>query len=114
MAKTSLDRELKRGSTELLLLALLEERQRHGYELGQLIEQRTDGAIRVQAASLYPTLYRLEADGFVEGRWLEQPGKRRRRFYRITRLGRKRLASQRSVWENYYAALHRVAGLRPA
>ena len=114
MARTPLDRELKRGSTELLLLALLEERQRHGYELGRLIEQRTAGAIRVQAASLYPTLYRLEGDGFVVGRWVEQPGQRRRRYYRITPTGRKRLASQRSVWESFYAALHRVAGLRPA
>ncbi len=112
MATRSLERELKRGSTELLLLALLEERQRHGYELGRLIERRTDGAIRMHAASLYPALYRLEEDGFVEGRWLEQAGKRRRRFYRITAAGRRRLASQRSVWESFYAALHRVAGLR--
>jgi PadR family transcriptional regulator, regulatory protein PadR len=114
MATRSVERELKRGSTELLLLALLEERQRHGYELGRLIEQRTGGSIRVQAPSLYPALYRMEADGFVEGRWLEQPGKRRRRFYRITAAGRRHLASQRSVWESFYAALHRVAGLRPA
>jgi transcriptional regulator len=114
MATRSLERELKRGSTELLLLALLEERQRHGYELGRLIEQRTGGTIRVQAASLYPMLYRLEADGFVEGRWLEEPGKRRRRFYRITAAGRKRLASQRSAWESFSAALNRVVGLGTA
>lgn len=114
MTTRSLERELKRGSTELLLLALLEQRPRHGYELGRLVEQRSEGAIRLQAASLYPKLYRLEADGFVEGRWVEQPGKRRRRYYKITAAGRKRLASQRSVWQSFYAALHSVAGLRPA
>jgi DNA-binding PadR family transcriptional regulator len=114
MVTRSLERELKRGSTEMLILALLEDRQRHGYELSRLVEQRSGGAIRLNAASLYPTLYRLEAAGHVEGRWLEEPGRRRRRCYRITRMGRRRLASQRSLWESFYAALNRVARIVPA
>ncbi len=114
MGTRSLASELKRGSTELLVLALLEDRQRHGYELGRLVEQRSAGEIRLNAASLYPTLYRLEGQGLVEGRWVEQPGMRRRRFYRITRQGRKQLARQRSVWESFFAALNRVAHIRPA
>jgi DNA-binding PadR family transcriptional regulator len=114
MASRSLERELKRGSTELLLLALLEERERHGYELGTLIERRSEGTIRLHAASLYPMLYRLEADGFVEGRWMERSGTRRRRYYRITAGGRKRLARQRTVWESFFVALNRVARIIPA
>jgi transcriptional regulator len=105
---------LKRGSTELLILALLEERQRHGYEIARLIEERSGGAINFHVASLYPTLYRLEEKELIEGRWIERPGYRRRRFYRLTAAGRKVLANQRSVWRTFYEALDRVAGIRPA
>src|SRR3972149_9605186 len=91
-------RELKRGSTELLILALLEERQRHGYEIGQLIAERSHGAISFHIASLYPTLYRMEDKGLIEGRWIEKAGQRRRRYYRATAAGRKTLAGQRASW----------------
>lgn len=114
MSTRLLERELKRGSAEVLILALLEERQRHGYEIGQLIQQRSQGAIRFNVASLYPTLYRLEDRGLVEGRWVERAGIRRRRYYRLTAQGRRVLASQRSVWEGFFAALDRVARIRPA
>ena len=111
MATSALDRELKRGSTEVLILSLLEQRQRHGYEIGQLIEQRSRGAISFYIASLYPTLYRLESKGFIEGRWVEKVGQRRRRYYRLTTDGRKLLASQRSTWRAFLVALNRVAGI---
>lgn len=109
MARLALDRELKRGSTELLILALLEEQDRHGYDIARLIDERSRGAISFHAASLYPTLYRLEARGLIEGRWVEKAGQRRRRYYRLTRTGRKALASQRSLWEGFFDALNRVA-----
>src|SRR5436190_2904625 len=109
MASTWLERELKRGSAEVLILALLERRQRHGYEIGRLIDERSDGAITFHVASLYPTLYRLEDKGFIEGRWVERSGQRRRRYYRLTAAGRKVLASQRNVWGQFFAALNRVA-----
>ena len=111
MVAHKLERELKRGSAELLILALLEERQRHGYEIGQLIASRSDGAISFHVTSLYPTLYRLELKGFIEGRWVEKAGQRRRRSYRMTPAGRKLLASQRSVWRTFLVALNRVAGI---
>lgn len=114
MATNRVERELKRGSTELLILALLEERPRHGYEIARLIDERSDGEIRFHAASLYPTLYRLEDRGVIEGRWVERAGQRRRRYYRITAAGRKVLASQRNVWEQFFLALNRVARIRPA
>jgi PadR family transcriptional regulator, regulatory protein PadR len=114
MGTTELDRELKRGSAELLILALVEERERHGYEIARLIEERSRGAITFHVASLYPTLYRLEDKELIEGRWVEKAGQRRRRCYRITREGRKALASQRSSWEGFFDALNRVAGVSQA
>jgi len=98
----------------MLILALLEERDRHGYEIAQLIESRSGGAISFHAASLYPTLYRMEEKRLIQGRWVEKPGQRRRRYYRITAAGRKVLASQRSLWDNFFHALNQVAGIRHA
>lgn len=114
MATDAVARELKRGSTELLILALVEERPRHGYEIARLIDERSDGTITFHVASLYPTLYRLEDKGLVDGRWVERAGQRRRRYYRITPAGRKVLASQRSVWDEFFLALNRVARIRHA
>jgi transcriptional regulator len=111
MATSALVHELKRGTTEILILSLLEHRQRHGYEIGQLIDQRSKGAIVFHIASLYPTLYRLEDKGFIEGRWVEKAGQRRRRYYRITAEGRRLLASQRRTWRTFLTALNRVAGI---
>ena len=114
MGMNALARELKRGSTELLILALLEERERHGYEIARLIDQRSGGAISFHVASLYPTLYRMEDKDLIEGRWVEKAGQRRRRYYRLTSVGRKVLASQRTVWDTFFEALNRVARIRHA
>src|SRR5882672_6847077 len=104
----ALDRELKKGSAELMILSLLEGRPRHGYEISKLIEGRSDGAIRFNVASLYPLLYRLEKRGWLEGRWVEKAGQRRRRYYNLTSEGKKVLAAQRSNWESFVAAINRV------
>jgi transcriptional regulator len=109
-----LDRELKRGSTEMLILALVEDRPRHGYEIAKLIEQRSDGVLQFHVASLYPLLYRLEKRGLIKGRWVERAGERRRRFYKLTAAGQKILAEQRQTWKEFFAALDRVAGITPA
>lgn len=114
MASTNLERELKRGSAELLILALLEDRERHGYEIGKQIEEKSDGTISFHITSLYPTLYRLEAKGLIEGRWVEKPGQRRRRYYRLTPGGRGTLVRQRSIWQNFAKAVNRVAGIKHA
>jgi transcriptional regulator len=109
-----LGRELKKGSTELLVLSLVEERARHGYEIGRLIEQRSEGVVQLHVASLYPLLYRLEGRGWIAGRWLEKAGERRRRFYRLTTAGRKVLSAQREAWQDFVAAIKRVTRLRSA
>jgi transcriptional regulator len=104
-------RELKKGSAELLVLALLEGRARHGYDIGKLIEQRSDGALKFAVASLYPLLYRLEKRGWIEGRWTEKAGERRRRLYRLTPEGRKVLAAQRGGWAKFVRAINQIAGV---
>jgi len=111
-APPTIAKELKRGSADLLLLALVEERPRHGYEIGRLIEERSRGALSYHVASLYPTLYRLEDRGLLEGRWVEKAGQRRRRYYRLTPAGRRTLARTRTGWRQFFVALDRVAGLR--
>jgi PadR family transcriptional regulator len=103
-----LDREMKKGSAELLILSLVEVRARHGYEISKLIESRSDGVLKFNVASLYPLLYRLEKRGWIQGRWVEKAGQRRRRYYKLTREGRKVLAAQRSGWEEFVAAINRI------
>jgi transcriptional regulator len=103
-------RELKKGSTEFLILSLVEARARHGYEIAQQIEQRSSGALTFHAASLYPLLYRLEKRGWIEGRWTEKAGERRRRVYKLTREGRKVLAAHRNGWDAFVRAISQVVG----
>jgi PadR family transcriptional regulator PadR len=107
-------RHLRNGSAELLMLSLLEEQERHGYELAKLIERRSGGTITFHVASLYPMLYRLERRGLIQGRWVERGGERRKRFYRLTPEGRSTLAAQRRSWKAFFTALTRVARLREA
>ncbi len=104
------DLEWKKGSAELLILSLLEVRPRHGYDVSKLIDQRSRGTLRFHAASLYPLLYRLEKRGWVQGRWVEKSGQRRRRYYRLTPQGRKVLASQRRGWRAFVEAVDRITG----
>jgi len=114
MAITRSINELKKGSAELLILSLVESRPRHGYEIARMIEARSRGDLRFNAASLYPLLYRLEQRGWIDGRWVEKTGQRRRRYYRITSAGRKTLAAQRDVWRAFVAAVNRVTGAEHA
>jgi PadR family transcriptional regulator PadR len=105
--------EIKRGSAELMVLAAIEERARHGYEIAKRIDDRSGGRLRFHIASLYPMLYRMERRGWIEGKWIEKAGQRRRRYYRLTAAGRKVLAEQRSTWRELLAALQAAAGLEP-
>ncbi len=102
------DRELKKGSAELLILSLVESRPRHGYEIAKTIEQRSDGTLKFHLASLYPLLYRLEKRGWIDGKWVEKEGKRRRKYYSLTPDGQKVLESQRRGWDSFVEAVKRI------
>jgi DNA-binding PadR family transcriptional regulator len=104
----------KKGSADLFILALVDEADHHGYEIGRQIELRSGGAVRFTMASLYATLYRLEERALIKGRWVEKAGQRRRRYYRITESGRAMLATQREDWARFIAALTEIAGVKPA
>ena len=106
----ALDRELKKGSAELLILSLLDARPRHGYELSKLIRSRSDGKLTFHIDSLYPLLYRLEERAWIKGTWVEKAGERRRRFYKVTAEGRRVLARQRKTWAAFVEAVRRVTG----
>jgi DNA-binding PadR family transcriptional regulator len=104
-----MDRELKKGSTELLILSLLDARPRHGYDIGRQIEQRSNGRgaapRRVPlSAALPPREARL--GGRTMGR--EDPANGRRRYYRLTPAGRKMLADHKDTWRAFVSAVNRV------
>ena len=107
-------RSLQKGSAEFLVLAVLDGPPRHGYEIAQLIDERSEGRLKFQAATLYPLLYKLETRGWVDGRWVEKAGQRRRRFYRLTPGGRAVLGERRRVWREFFEALDQVARVKHA
>jgi len=102
---------LKKGSTELLILSLLDAEPRHGYELQKLIESRSRGVLTFNVASLYPLLYKMEDRGWIAGRWVEKAGERRKRYYKLTAAGREALEAQRASWREFVTAINRVSGL---
>jgi PadR family transcriptional regulator PadR len=108
------DTARKKGSAEFLILAQLEIKPRHGYEIGAEIERRSGGTVSFQIASLYPVLYRLERKGLIAGQWVEKAGQRRRRYYKLTREGRRVLSEHRRSWTAFIAALQQAGGFENA
>ena len=106
-----LDRELKKGSAELIILSIVESRPHHGYEISKLIEKQSNGRLKFHVASLYPLLYRLEERKWLQGRWLEKPGQRRRRFYSLTAEGRRVAECQRHAWKSFVEAMSLITGV---
>jgi PadR family transcriptional regulator PadR len=100
---------IKRGTAELAVLSVLEDGPLHGYEMARRIEEQTHGSLRFTLASLYPLLYRLEKRGWVRGVWETSGTGRRRRCYRLTPAGRKKLAPIRAEWSELFRALKRLA-----
>ena len=101
-------KELKKGSAELLILALVDDRARHGYDIARLIEVRSEGALKFHAASLYPLLYRLEHRGWIKAEWGVSDLGRRARFYRLTTGGRRQLEVETEDWARRSAAIGRI------
>src|SRR5262245_53418939 len=110
----TVDASVRRGSAEVLVLSMVEDRARHGYEIARVIEEQSRGAVRFHVASFYPLLYQLERRGLIKGVWVEKAGQRRRRYYRITAKGRRALERERSRWETFLAAMTDLARLRRA
>lgn len=103
--------EWKKGSAELLVLSVLEDQPRHGYDISKLIQLRSDGALRFHVTSLYPLLHRLEKQGWIAGRWVEKAEQRRRRYYSLTPRGREALRTKQQSWKDFVALITRVTGI---
>ena len=114
MALNPPDQEWKKGSAELLVLSLLKDQPRHGYDISKLIALRSGGALKFHVTSLYPLLHRLEAEGWIDGHWVEKPDQRRRRYYQLTAEGRKVLRAKRESWREFVAAVGRITGMEHA
>ena len=114
MGDPLLESAARKGSAELLILAALEDGQLHGYDIAREIARKSGGVLTFHVASLYPLLYKLEDRKWIQGRWVEKAGQRRRRYYKLTQEGRKTLASQRGRWAAFVEALSKAAGLKPA
>ena len=114
MPPSSSQQEWKKGSAELLVLSLLEDQPRHGYDISNLIQLRSGGALRFHVTSLYPLLHRLEKEGAIQGRWVEKAEQRRRRYYSLTPQGRKVLRSKQKSWQDFVALVRRITGIEHA
>jgi len=114
MLPTLPDPEWKKGSAELLVLSLLEDTPRHGYDISKLIQIRSGGALKFHVTSLYPLLRRLEERGWIDGRWIEKPEQRRRRYYNLTPKGREELRSKQKSWQDFVAMISRITGMENA
>ncbi len=105
MAKT-IDRELKRGTLEMILLRLLSERQMYGYELVSTLEQRGGEQFQMKEGTLYPVLYRLENDGFIESRWETAERGVPRKYYRLTPAGAQELEKLVQEWQAFVSIVN--------
>jgi PadR family transcriptional regulator PadR len=112
--KDGVSLQIKRGSAELAVLAVLAEGPLHGYEIAKRIREQTDGVISFDVAALYPLLYTMETRGWVQASWEETPSGRRRRCYRLTADGKRRLQPLRREWHDFFRALNRLARLSDA
>lgn len=110
---TTFDRELKRGTLELLLLHLLADRPAYGYELVSTLKGRSGGDFQLQEGTLYPVLYRLEDAGLVVPEWSQPDRGVPRKYYRLTAEGRRRLESLTEGWRRFAAAVEAVLSGSP-
>ena len=108
MSKRRAIEEAKKGSAELVILAVIEAEAHHGYEIAKLIEARTGGSLRFTLASLYSTLYRLEERGWIQGQWGELASGRRAKSYALTPAGRKQLTEEKRNWRKVNTAINQI------
>jgi PadR family transcriptional regulator PadR len=99
---------IKRGTAELAILSVLEGTSLHGYEIARRIEEQTKGSLRFTLAALYPMLYRMEQRGWIRGAWETSSNGRRRRCYRLTPAGKKKVSPLRKEWAELFGALKRL------
>ena len=108
--RAGIERELKRGSLELIVLHLLEPREAYGYEIATKLTTRTNGALEVTDGTLYPVLYRLERAGLLAVRWETPERGVPRKYYRLTDAGRAELVRLKHEWTTFVTAMAQLLG----
>lgn len=103
-----IDRELLKGSFDVLLLALLERGPMYGYQIVKEVKARTDGVLELKEGSLYPALHRLEQQGLIEGFWQPRADGADRRYYRLTARGAEAAQEKRAEWRRFATAIEGV------
>jgi PadR family transcriptional regulator len=111
--RRGIERELKRGSLELIVLHLLSLGEAYGYEIVSTLTARTDGSLEVTDGTLYPVLYRLERGGFVAVRWETPQRGVPRKYYRLTKAGEAELARLTHEWNTFASAMARLLRQQP-
>lgn len=102
------DRELLKGSTDHLLLSLIEQEPTYGYQLIKEIGKKSDGYFQFKESTLYPALHRLERDGLITGKWERLPNGQERRYYYLSEAGRRVLGEKRDEWKGFSEAVNLV------
>lgn len=108
MPKEPTPPELLQGTLDMLILKALQHEPRHGLGIADRIQQISADVLRVEQGSLYPALYRLEAEGLIKAEWGLSENNRKARYYQLTAAGRKRLVSEQEHWERITAAVNIV------
>ena len=103
--------EVIKGTLEMIVLEILQHEPMHGWGITERIEQRSQGNLSVNQGSLYPTLYRLVARGWVSSDWRTTENNRSARYYALTRPGRKHLAAERAQWERLSLGVNLILGV---
>ena len=98
-------RRLMRGSTDSLLLYLISQQPKYGYQIIKELERKSQGYFKFKEGTLYPALHRLERAGVISGKWQVLPGERQKRYYHITDKGRATLLEKRNQWQEFLAAM---------
>jgi PadR family transcriptional regulator, regulatory protein PadR len=102
--------ELLKGSTAIVLLSLLEEKDMYGYEITEKVNEMSEGYLSFKEGTLYPALKRLELSGLVEGYWEKSSDGPRRKYYQITKIGKKALVDQKQEWNMFQKIMNRIVG----
>ena len=106
--------DLVKGSLAPVILQLLSEQERYGYEIIKTVNQRTNNVFEWKEGTLYPWLHRLEGEGLIQSRWVEAESGRNRKYYRITKKGLGALESKKSEWASFSKAVNALLLAQPA
>lgn len=106
-------RDLLKGSSNSLLLCLLEQGPMYGYQIVRELEEKSRGYFKFKEGTLYPALHRLEKSGLITGEWQMLPNRRQRRYYHITSKGHAKLALEKTQWQDFVNALKLIIQPEP-